>query len=293
MPLYSKRNRKPPNTLSYKLSQEVRVRLLKALQRQQPNESTWQVLLARVHDEAVEEYGTLSTGPDSLRGTIPIIRHYISCRDDLVLDFLELCFRAGGEGMNQPAVERLNAIFQDSYIGYELTSHRFDELPLMEKLDLVHQREDFLPRVIRIDDRAAHELVVSPAQVLLQHKRFTSVNTQFLEALSEHRAGNDEDALTDCGSTFESFLRVVCDEKKWKYEDKATLAPLVEVCFANGLFPGYYSELFKLVGTIRNRLSDAHGRGQNPPEVTPAHAAHMIHLICAHMLFLNELAQLK
>lgn len=59
------------------------------------------------------------------------------------------------------------------------------------------------------------------------------------------------------------------------------------------IIPPFYSEVFKAIGTVRNRLSDAHGRGpvgQHP--VGKEHVEHLINFTAAHIVFLANAANI-
>jgi hypothetical protein len=61
----------------------------------------------------------------------------------------------------------------------------------------------------------------------------------------------------------------------------------VEICRNQGLILPFYVEIFKGIGTVRNNLGDAHGKGPKPAHAaTREHAEHMIAMTCAHIHFL-------
>src|SRR4051794_21857001 len=64
-----------------------------------------------------------------------------------------------------------------------------------------------------------------------------------------------------------------------------------KACNANGLFPPFYAPIFEAVGTIRNKMGDAHGRGPTPLyAVAKEHADHMLQMTSAHITLLVRLA---
>ena len=113
-----------------------------------------------------------------------------------------------------------------------------------------------------------------------------------MKAHEAYRKLQYEDAITDAASAFESTLKTICSTRGWAYNpDKDTLSPLVKACNANSLFPSFYVPIFEAVGTLRNKMSDAHGRGPKPPyTVSKEHADHMIQMTSAHITFLVRLA---
>jgi hypothetical protein len=115
-----------------------------------------------------------------------------------------------------------------------------------------------------------------------------------MDAFEKIRKGDYPDAITSCGAAFESVLKTICDAKGWIYDrDKDTSAKLVGICRDNGLFLPFYAPIFEGVGTVRNKLGDAHGKGPRPVQsATREHAEHMIALTCTHIDFLVRQAGL-
>ena len=96
--------------------------------------------------------------------------------------------------------------------------------------------------------------------------------------------------MTSCASSFESLLKTICSLNQWQFDpERDACSKLVGVCKTNGLFHPFYAATFEAIGTIRNKLSDAHGRG--PKEIyiaTKSHAEHFLRITASHMLFLHE-----
>src|SRR5579871_6060283 len=97
------------------------------------------------------------------------------------------------------------------------------------------------------------------------------------------REGDYAEASTWCNSAFESVLKTICDLKGWAYNPKDACAALLDTCRSNGLFWPFYTETLKGIGTIRNNLGSAHGRGPAPKyKAGREHASHMIATTCSH-----------
>jgi hypothetical protein len=130
--------------------------------------------------------------------------------------------------------------------------------------------------------------------MVLTHPLFKTANSELLNAHEHFRHGKYEATITAACQTFESVFKVICTKKKWKYDPhKDTLAKLVEICRDNGLFPAFYTEIFKNVGTIRNRMG-GHGGGNPGDSVKPdqEHAENMIYLVSSHLLLLVKMVKL-
>jgi hypothetical protein len=68
---------------------------------------------------------------------------------------------------------------------------------------------------------------------------------------------------------------------------------LIDICRKNELFFSFYAPIFTAVGTVRNKLGDAHGRG---PEIEfspeKCHAEHLFYMTLANMKLIKQLAGL-
>jgi hypothetical protein len=69
-------------------------------------------------------------------------------------------------------------------------------------------------------------------------------------------------------------MKIICEEKKWVYDQVDPAKKLIQMCFQNNLVPTYmhsqFTALQSLLGcgipTLRNKLG-GHGQGQVPQEV--------------------------
>ena len=151
------------------------------------------------------------------------------------------------------------------------------------------------PRIIRRDEHLAHQEIIEPVLKLLTNSKLRVANAEMLKAHAALRVGDYEDAITLCGSAFESVLKTICGIKKWAYDaDRDTCAKLIRICRDHGLFEPFYAPVFEAVGTVRNKLGDAHGRGpKSQHTATKEYADHLVHMTSAHLLLLAKLAGLE
>jgi hypothetical protein len=235
------------------------------------------------------------------------LQHWISCPTDWALDFLELLFRCPGYWNRQGAVELINQILQEEGIGYELTPYKITlpDPPPVPPGERPVSRPRFIdpadipssvqyPQVIEKASEYMHEETIRPCLDLLTNPKFKSANEELLKAHKEYREGNYADAITDCGSAFESVMKTICEVKDWPYDkETATCRELVEICKDEGLFPGFYAPFFIDAGTIRNKLGDAHGKGPMPRSTaTKEHFEHMVQITSANILLFARLANI-
>jgi len=303
--LFSKRNAPPPAKLGYELSEQVRTRILAVFQDHCGDpygpQGGFDGLLDEVGKHLFKEYGGLRAPSyvAARRTDNPVIEHFYCCEPDEAIDFIETCFQCFIYRGGQRGVDEVNAVFREHAIGFELTAfvehHVEKEAPFFGQLRKGTFIECEYPRVIRRDEHLVHGEVVEPALNLLTKSKLRVANAEMLRAHAALRVGNYEDAITLCGSSFESLLKTICALKKWPYDpDRDTCSKLVSICRDNGLFPPFYTPIFEAVGTIRNKLGDAHGRGPKAQHtVTKELADHMVHMTSANILLLARLAGLE
>jgi hypothetical protein len=132
---------------------------------------------------------------------------------------------------------------------------------------------------------------MEPALQLLQNPAFANANKEFLAALEDYRQGDYSDSLTKCGSSFESFMKILCAKKRWAYKETDTAGPLVKAILANTTLDGYFDPLLMIVGTLRNKLSSAHGAGTAAKAVPQHLARYAINATASAMLLLADEAR--
>lgn len=110
-----------------------------------------------------------------------------------------------------------------------------------------------------------------------------------------------EGAITSARSLLESVLKHILDERKVAYSDKADLPELYRSASKElNLAPDQHTEEpFKKIlggvtsvvnelGSLRNRLGDAHGKGKGGVKPAPRHAELAVNLAGSIALFLAE-----
>jgi hypothetical protein len=212
------------------------------------------------------QYGGLSgLAPIANRVEDALLQHFSDCSTEKVLDFLEFWFQCPSCRSGQEGVDAANEVLREEGIAFRLSDFRFKDGPVTAADIYGLTKPESYPQVIPLESEVTYTEIVAPALSVLSRPEFKQANSELLEAFVRHRRGDFDGTLTCCGSAFESVLKTICDAKQWPVNfDKDTLKKLVETCQEHGLFPSFYTEVFKSVGTIRNRLSDAHGRGPTP-----------------------------
>ena len=115
------------------------------------------------------------------------------------------------------------------------------------------------PQIIRRDSEALHQTAIQPTLTFLADPAFKAANQEFLGALGHYRKGEYADCMAKCGSSFESVMKVICDRKKWPYQQTDTAETLLNIIFGKTGMETFFKQPIMLVATMRNRLSSAHG----------------------------------
>lgn len=284
----------------YDLPEKVRQRIFHAFrQHQRPwmggGQYDFQTLLSEVGELILAKHGSLFRSVyDAARvSEHPVINHFGMCSDEQAAEFVVLCFQTNTMGGDSESarilVNEMNQIFEEESVGYELTEPKMIATGESARLfpgspPRPTYRTEY-PKLIKKSERSVHEIAVQPALEVLRDPRFATANSELMDSFDKVRNGNYDSAITSCGAAFESVMKVICDIKGWAYaKEKDACAKLVGVCKDHGLFFPFYVPLFEGVGTVRNKIGDAHGS----PSHTAGreHAEHMIAMTCAHIHFL-------
>jgi len=207
----------------------------------------------------------------------------VRCNGEDFLDFIEDIFRvkclSRAQKREQQMVEDLNDLLRVDGLPYHVTDfvketvrETVEILPGMGLRETDVIKTVALPRVIMRESEVMHSDAIEPVLQLLQRPAYKSANKEYLDALEDYRKGDLGDSLTKCGSSFESFLKVLCDRKGWPYKSTDTAASLVKTVLAKGTLDSYFEQLLMIIATLRNRLSTSHGAGTGVRKV-PRHVA--------------------
>jgi len=243
------------------------------------------------------EHGLLCLVPDSTPSWSYSARHeqayYAELRTvlllekdiELCLDIIEVSFqeidtisrffgylqREDSEERADEAIKELKYRFREHGVGYEFSSGQ----------------------IIRVDSQFLHAEVVRPALQLLEKRRFSGAQDEFLKAHKHYRAGNMKECLGFCLNSLESVLKVICAARGWPYSSSDKVSTLLQHCFDHGLIPGFWKNHYSAlratlesgVPTGRNMLS-AHGQGSNSVSVPEHLAAYVLHMTASAIVFL-------
>lgn len=298
--LFSQRHNK--QDISYTIPMLVRNRIILSLRGALEDHFTDQGrtsfsgILNDLYRQLPERYGGFHVHDETIRqiqfpsSETYVLGHFGDCRDEEVLDFLEMFFRSDSYCSGNKGVEIVNGILREEGIGYSFSPYIATYSPVGE--GRVYQARSPIsvtyPEAIKVDETAIYQRVTEPCFKALSDKRFKIANDEMLNAFEHYRYGRWEDALTCGNAALESILKTICDIRKITYkESKGTLGPLIDLCISNGIFPALYAEALKGTGKIRHELSSAHGRAPKPAHAaTETEAQHFLNLCASHIIFL-------
>lgn len=241
-----------------------------------------------IHKTLCREMGVHSLGSHQLAQT-NVVGFLETAGINEFLDTVELCCKyialilakktdyqrqqLGIEQHPESAIDEVNYRFREACLGYQ-----FEE-------------EEFL----RVDSQFIHENVVKPAIQILNAAEFSGPRSEFLSAHACFRNGDYEQAIILASNSFESTLKVVCDENDWAYQKGARSTDLLKLVRSNGLWPDYLDASFdQLIATLSSGLpkvrndAAAHGQGAELRNTPPYVAAYALHLAAAKIVLIAE-----
>ena len=213
-----------------------------------------------------------------------------NCTSAEFLDFMELIFKADAiwrlRNDYRQLIDDFNEFFKADRIPYAMTSF-FGESGGYSS-GTTHQRHvrpriSAYPQIIRRDSDVLHETAIQPALALLRYSGFETANQEYLGALNHYRNGEYGESVLKCQNSFESVMKIICEQKGWTYKRHDTL--LTEVVQKSNL-PPFFRQPLALIGTIRTELGASHGAGTESREISQHVAQYAINATASAILLL-------
>ncbi len=290
--LFSKRNQQRPNNLSVEITDTFKSRLINGLDVfVQGGNSTVDGLLQELTEFLIKEYGSLNAPAyEAARMTdVPVIDHFLCSRKEQSLDFIEALFLQWSCTEGQSAVEYVNNLFDECFLAYRLTDYIQTVIPKITGQRHATMETEY-PTIIPISDEVTFTQSIKPALAILSDHNYSMANSELLDAFSNCKTGHYDESITKSCSAYESFIKSICSLKGLSFDpQRDTCSRLVKHLIDAGYLPSWYTPCLESVGTIRNRIGSAHGRGPAPTEVPRRyHAEHMFNLVCSHIQLIYE-----
>jgi len=242
-----------------------------------------------IHKTLCKEYGVFNLKQYSGSDKESIFDFLLKTEEyEKALDVIEICFQVINVNIRQnmwrnyldlvlqpdEAINELNERFKENAIGYRFESNQ----------------------LIKIDSELIHNEIIKPTLGFLYEKKYKNANEEYLRAFEHFRHGRNKECLTDCLKSFESVLKIICEEKKWDYDAKDTSSKLIQICLDNDLIPLYMQNQFTSlrsllesgIPTLRNRLG-GHGQGAIATSVDDFIANYALNLTASNIKFLISL----
>ena len=172
-------------------------------------------------------------------------------------------------------IDNLNTFLEIDGLPYYLTRFTFSDNGI-----------ETYPTFIRRDSDILHKRAIEPALSLLSASDFREANKEFRGALEDHRKGDYGDCVVKCGSSFESVMKIICEQRGWPPQRDA--GKLLNTVLSKTDLPKFLKQPLFQTATIRNELGSAHGAGDSPREVSKRLAQYTINVTASAILLLVE-----
>lgn len=227
------------------------------------------------------------------------------CTTKELFAFIELSFQVKELEMlmedSRDAIQSINQILAVDDIPYRLTdfvrnSPQRRGLPpsiMIHPSAIASNGVISYPAIVPAEEEFLYEEATEPALQVLANPEFAAANAEFRAALKNYREQDLRDCLSNCASALESVLKVLSEQHRLTYSDSDTLSPLLDRLIPNLGLEQVYAENFKLLATIRNRLSSSHGGGTQPRSPEKHFAQLMLNDTAAAIVFLVQVSEAK
>jgi hypothetical protein len=187
------------------------------------------------------------------------------CEAAEFFDFLELTFKTDAIwrvlNNENDLVDAINEILKIENAPFQLTpvvKREEPRPPISGRLPSgTTIRTVAWPKVVRCEDEVTFTEAVAPALSVLSGPDYEAANFEFRDALDEYRKGQYGDCLAKCASSFESVLKVLCKQNRWKFDPTDTASPLLKTVLSHTKLDGFFEQPLILIATMRNKLSIA------------------------------------
>lgn len=209
--------------------------------------------------------------------------YFENCDTEQVLDAIEVVMRLinnsedclDDECNPRTVADEINARFRQHGIGYQYESGQIVE----KSNDLLHSESTV------------------PALRLLSNPIYQGANEEFLKAHEHFRHRRNAECLVECLKAFESTMKIVCEQKRWAYNQHDTARVLIKTCLDKGLIPTFSEQqltslrtlLESGIPTARNKQG-GHGQGAKRVEVSDSLTRFVLHLTAATIVLFVESA---
>jgi hypothetical protein len=204
------------------------------------------------------------------------------------LDFLDFIF---AKTVCDPSIQRELDMQRVSYI-YKDPINELNQCFKQHNLGYECTNREIIPKT----NAMMHQTVIKPALKFLEDERFRGAEVEYLTAFDHFKKGNNKDAILNAGKAFESTMKVICKNLRYKYSENDAAKKLVETLKENKLFPSYLDSyinhlcllLEEGAPVIRNRES-GHGQGSEVKHTNDEYVEYILNTVASNIVFMYRL----
>jgi hypothetical protein len=221
----------------------------------------------------------------------PVIQHFAICDLEKALDFIEAIFWCDNYTAGNEGVALINDLMNEHSMAFMLTDFKLaSDIPVFMTRAASANFISSYPMIVNITDKREYVEIIQPTLAILRDPRFKVCDEELRESLICQRNGNFGESITKSCAAFESFMKTILSISNIEFDkNRDTCSKLVGIMIENGKISEVYRGHLESIGTIRNKIGSAHGRG--PEQLfTPGkiHSEHMINIVCSCMLILHQ-----
>ena len=244
----------------------------------------------KIHKELCRKYGELRLGRFPIGHRDDETIEYVLTKDDydfnLIFDLMEyvIIFKVKyliGQGYDEEYIRKyiqyyqneINNYFKQSSVGYKMINCQ----------------------IIRMDSEITFTEIIEPTINLTYNRLFENVNTDYIDAIKQYQNGDNKICLVKALNSLESTLKIICDKKRWSYNEKDACSKLIDTCFDNELLPSEIKSEFTSLNSLlksgtpplRNNYA-GHGDGSEEKVVPDYLARYALNITGSCILLLIE-----
>lgn len=152
-------------------------------------------------------------------------------------------------------------------------------------------------KLIQINNKLLHEVVVKPALYLLNSEDFNGAEEELRKAFEFYKKNDNKNSIHQASKAFESTMKTICEKKGYPYDaNKDTAKNLISILEKNNFYPSYLNNhLTSLRTTLQSGLpplrnkNAGHGQGAIVVNIPDELAEYALHLAATNIVLLVKI----
>jgi len=296
--LFSRRNKIKSEKLYTNVPPEFRQRLLRHFDELAiPPHGSSGYMLSELSAILTKEYGQLDY-PSYEAARISdnsVVQHFAICDLEKALDFIEAIFWCDNYTAGNEGVALINDLMDEHSMAFKLTEFKLaSDIPVFMTRAASSKFISSYPTIINITDEREYIEMIQPTLTILRDPRFKVCDEELREAFICQRNSDFGESITKSCAAFESFMKTICAINSIEFDrNRDTCSKLIGIMIEHGKISEIYRGHLESIGTIRNKIGSAHGRGPEQLFVPgKSHSEHLINVVCSCMLLLHQSSNL-